>query len=356
MDSSHSARSERSSEEPADLGPRDRYRAAVELAERVIEAPTDPELIRRFKSLGLRFSAPLPTVQRAQGGDTTDEASNDSDDVIADAWFALDELSNAWGWYRRAIVHLESLSAVDYERLGRCLHQAAWCRSLEEDADDEVISLYERAVAAKTKGDSAGRVDFRDVSTSLHQLGTTCLERDELERARGYFERAAATAERGDKAGRVHHAAIGISLEMIGHSFEHDWRLAEAKHWYQRAAEAKARGDEEGRVDFDAVGNTFHEIGNCAFASAEYAEARSWFERAAEAKGKGDRDGRIDRTNCAVSLYQVGVCLINESRLSDARAWLERALEEARKGDLDGDVDPVMVGDFEDALKSLEHL
>jgi hypothetical protein len=62
---------------------------------------------------------------------------------------------------------------IDHESLGKSLHQVGLCLS-SVGQDAEALPWYERAVAAKEKGDVHGRIDHASLSISLRE-GADCL-------------------------------------------------------------------------------------------------------------------------------------------------------------------------------------
>ena len=59
----------------------------------------------------------------------------------------------------------------------------------------EALPWFERAVAAKEKGDVHGRVDSESLEASLHQVGDCYTSQGRLAEAKPWFERAARVAE-----------------------------------------------------------------------------------------------------------------------------------------------------------------
>ena len=75
----------------------------------------------------------------------------------------------------------------------------------------EARKWFERAVAAKEKGDVHGRIDPASLGTSLHEVGYCYSRTGKYDEARGWFERAVAAKEKGDVHGRVDPASLEIT-------------------------------------------------------------------------------------------------------------------------------------------------
>ncbi len=76
---------------------------------------------------------------------------------------------------------------VDSASLGRSLHQVGSCYSSLGEFE-KARGWYERAVAAKEKGDVHGRVDSESLGSSLHAVGACCVELGEMAEAQRLFE------------------------------------------------------------------------------------------------------------------------------------------------------------------------
>jgi tetratricopeptide (TPR) repeat protein len=203
---------------------------------------------------------------------------------------------------------------------------------------------FERAVAAKERGDVDGRVDHDSLGRSLHQVGSCLSSLGDFTAARPWFERAVAEAERGDIQGRVNHDSLGRSLHQVGSCLSSLDDFAEALPWYERAVAAKERGDVDGRVDHDSLGRSLHQVGSCLSSLGDFAAAQPWFERAVAEAERGDVQGRVDHEGLGRSVHRVGICLSNLNDFAAARPWYERAVTAKERGDVHGRVDYDSVG------------
>ena len=75
-------------------------------------------------------------------------------------------------------------------RAGRSLHEVGYCYS-RPGKFAEALPWFERAIAAKEKGDVHGRVDSESVGTSLHRVGDCYARQGHLAEAQRWFKRAA---------------------------------------------------------------------------------------------------------------------------------------------------------------------
>jgi len=71
-----------------------------------------------------------------------------------------------------------------------------------------------------------------------------------------WFERAVAARRKGDVHGRVDSAGLGSSLHQIGYCYSSQDKFAEALPWFERAVAAKDKVDEHGRMDSDSLGTS----------------------------------------------------------------------------------------------------
>jgi tetratricopeptide (TPR) repeat protein len=99
------------------------------------------------------------------------------------------------------------------------------------------LQWFERAVAAKEKGDIHGRVDNESLGSSLNWVGTCLIEQGEHAAALPWLERAVAASEKGDIHGRVDHEGLSKSLRAGARCLKKLGQAARAKEWERRANE-----------------------------------------------------------------------------------------------------------------------
>ena len=125
------------------------------------------------------------------------------------------------------------------DSLGRSLHEAGSCLS---DANQFGAALlwFQRAVAAKEKGDIHGRIDHESLGRTLQQIGR-CVSStsSQLETALTWFEQAVVSKEKGNVFGRVDHDSICLSLRAGADCCQKLGRLEEAKAWEEKASRFK---------------------------------------------------------------------------------------------------------------------
>ena len=80
---------------------------------------------------------------------------------------------------------------IDHAGLGRSLHQVSDCLS-STGQYAEARPWFERAVAAKGKGDVHGRINHESLSISLRALATCLRQLGQTEAANALDQRAAA--------------------------------------------------------------------------------------------------------------------------------------------------------------------
>ncbi len=228
------------------------------------------------------------------------------------------------------------ISIEDGEAIGRAL--------LETGQFAEARPFFERAVAAKEKGDVHGRVDHASLGMSVHLVGDCYSSLGQFAAARRFFERAVAEAEKGDVHGRVDHESLGASLHQVGYCYSRLGQFAEARPFFERAVAEAEKGDVHGRVDHASLGTSLHQVGYCYSRLGQFAEARPFFERAVAEAEKGDVHGRVDHASLGTSLHQVGYCYSRLGQFAEARPFFERAVAEAEKGDVHGRVDYASLG------------
>jgi tetratricopeptide (TPR) repeat protein len=90
-----------------------------------------------------------------------------------------------------------------------------------------------------------------------------------------WFERAVAAKERGDMYSRVDPNNLGKSLHGVGDCHARQGRLAEALSWFERAVAAKEQGDVHGRVDPASLAASIAAATRCHAALREMAEVSS---------------------------------------------------------------------------------
>jgi hypothetical protein len=74
---------------------------------------------------------------------------------------------------------------------------------------------FERAVAAKEKGDLFGRVDFESLGVSLHEVGDCYFLQGQFAKALPWFEHAVAAKEKGDLYRRVDSESLAASVAAV---------------------------------------------------------------------------------------------------------------------------------------------
>ena len=97
-------------------------------------------------------------------------------------------------------------------------------------------SWFERAVAAKEKGDVQGRVDHDSLGRSLHQVGDCLASTGEFAAARPWFERAVTEAEKGDVHGRVDHKSLAQTLRTGARCLRVLGLVEQSRAWDDRAS------------------------------------------------------------------------------------------------------------------------
>jgi len=83
-----------------------------------------------------------------------------------------------------------------------------------------------------------GRVDSESLGVSLHCMGDCYWSLGQLAEALPWYERAVAAKEKGDVHGRVDSESLGVSLHCMGDCYWSLGQLAEALRWFERAVVA----------------------------------------------------------------------------------------------------------------------
>jgi len=91
-----------------------------------------------------------------------------------------------------------------------------------------------------------------------HVVGDAIVELGRFEDARRWFERAVAAKEKGDVHGWVDSESLGTSLHQVGDCYARQGKFAEALSRFERAVAAKEKGDVHGRVDSESLGTSLH--------------------------------------------------------------------------------------------------
>jgi len=267
-------------------------------------------------------------------------------DVVGDAITELGQFAKALPWFERAVaakakgdVH----GRVNSESLGTSLRQVGVCYS-RQGQFAEALPWFERAVAAKEEGGVHDRVDSANLGTTLHEVGDCYSHQGKFVEALPWFERAVAAKEKGDMHGRVDSASLGTSLHQAGFCYERQGKFAEALPWFERAVVAKEKGDVHVRVDPASLGKSLHQVGYCYSRQGKFVEALPWFDLAIVAKEQGDVHSRVDAASLGTTLHQVGYCYERLCKFAEALLWFERAVAAAEKGDVHGRVDPASLG------------
>jgi tetratricopeptide (TPR) repeat protein len=90
-------------------------------------------------------------------------------------------------------------------------------------------------------------------SGEFHRVGFAIVELGQFAKALPWFERAVAAKEKGDVHGRVDSESLGKSLHLVGDCYASQGELAKALPWFERAVAAKEKGDVHGRVDSESL-------------------------------------------------------------------------------------------------------
>lgn len=94
-----------------------------------------------------------------------------------------------------------------------------------------------------------------------HANGETLFGAGRWDAARPWFERAVAAKAKGDAWGRVDHGSLGWSMARVGWCFGNAGRFDEARSWFERAVEVQAKGDSDGRVDYCRLAGSLNNVG-----------------------------------------------------------------------------------------------
>ncbi len=312
-------------------------RCLADIAASIVVAPNRADLAATLMTYPI-----TPAGWTDKGGEILLEKG----EVVGDALTKIGRFANARPWYERAVAAKEKGDAhgrVDHQSLGLSLHQVGYCLTSTGHFVD-ARPWCERAVAAQEKGDAHGRADHASLGSSLHQVGCCLALTGQFADACPWFERAVAAKEKGDARGRINHESLGLSLHLMGYCLASIGQFADARPWFERAVSEGEKGDVDSRVNHESVGTSLHHLGHCLTSIGQFAEARPWFERAITAKEKGDVHGRVDHTSLALSLHQVGYCLSGTGQFPEARPWFERAVTEAEKGDIHSRVNHESLG------------
>ena len=295
-------------------------------------------------ALSAKLLAFVPELDRWSRQD--EEISLDEGEAVGQGLHQLGQFAAARPWFERAVAAKEKGEAdggVDHDSLGRSLHVVGYCLSRVGDYAG-ARPWFERAVAEKEKVEERDRVDHESLGRTLYQLAQCLWHAGDYAGARRWLERAVAEAEKGNMHGRVDHDFLGLSLYQVGLHLFRAGDFEAARPWCERAISEKEKGDVQGRVNHEILGRSVHLVGACLSGAGDYAGARPWLERAVEAKEKGDVYGRVDHASLGLSLHQVGACLSSAGDHAGARLWFERAAAEAEKGDVYGRVDHETLG------------
>lgn len=309
----------------------------VAVARLVDENPVDFEAVARFGQFPADVAAWDEMELRPDGGDCHG---------VGGALRELGQFPEAQSWYERAVAAKEKgdiLGRVNQHSLGASLHQVGNCL-FQQGLYGEAKAWYERAVSATGRGDVQDRVDQHARGTSLHQIGKCCYEEGLHNEATSWYQRAVAAKKLGDIHERVDQESLGSSLHEMGVCLFERGNYDEARSRFEEAVAAKQAGDIYRRVDHESLSSSLHEVGNCLSRQGHSEEAKSWFERAVSAAEQGDVHGRVDRESLGASLHEVGMCLSRQRRHEEARSRFERAVAAKQQGDIHGRVDQESLG------------
>jgi tetratricopeptide (TPR) repeat protein len=132
------------------------------------------------------------------------------------------------------------------------------------DVAAEVVNapnLIDRAAALMTYPVDVQFWNDADISVAAGEtIGSALLEIGQFAAARPWYERAVAAKQKGDVHGRVDHASLGSSLHQVGLCLSSTGEFAAARPWYERAVAAKQKGDVHGRVDHKSLAVTIRAI------------------------------------------------------------------------------------------------
>lgn len=262
-------------------------------------------------------------------------------ETIGRALYRIGRFDEALSWFDRAVAAKEKGDAngrVDHESLGRSLHNAGYCLS-ETGKYAEALQWFERAIAAKAEVDIEGRTNHDSLGRSLREMGICLSQAGRYEEAISSYKNAVSEMEKGDLSGRVDHESLSSSLHQVGICLSATGEHAEAQRWYERAVSESEKGDVLDRVHHQSLGSSLHQVGACLSAVGKHDEAYPWFERALAEAEQGDVYGRVDHDSVGRSMGYAGGCLFETGKYAEAQSWFERAVAAKRKGDIFGRID-----------------
>jgi hypothetical protein len=108
---------------------------------------------------------------------------------------------------------------VDSASLGASLHRAGDCQAILGKLD-EAVCWYERAVAAKERGDVHGRVDPASLAASLARVSSCHAGLGNARDARRWHERAVAAQQAGERHDGPGAASLGPDPASMGIDWE----------------------------------------------------------------------------------------------------------------------------------------
>jgi tetratricopeptide (TPR) repeat protein/nucleoside phosphorylase len=301
----------------------------IELAREVGDHPNRTDLASTL------ITFPLAPTAWSEAGVTIDI---DDGEIVGSALYEIGRFDDARTWFERAVAAREKGDvdgAMNHHSLSSSLYRVGHCL-IRTGKYAEAQSWFERAVAIAERGDVNSLADHQAHGARLHHVGVCLFQTGKYAEARGWFERAVAESEEGDAMSRVNHEGLSNSLHYVGACLWETNKFPEAQDWFERAVAEAEKGDVHGRVDHDSLGRSLGYVGNCLAAVGKYRKALPWFERAIAAKEKGDVHGRVDHDSLSVSLSQVGNCLLEEGKYAEAQEWYERAVADGEKGDVHG--------------------
>jgi len=304
----------------------------VEIAREVAQAPNSADMSAKLMAFA-------PDLERWGGQDT--EISIEDGETVGRALSETGQFAAALPWFERAVAAKEKGDAdgrIDYTSLGESLFEVGHCLA-SMGQTEEAQPWFERAVAAMEKGDVHGRIDYTSLGKSLHEVGYCLARSGQFPAAQSWFKRAAEAMEKGDVHGRIDYTSLGSSLYQVGYCLACTGPFAAAQPWFERAVAAMEKGDVHGRIDYTSLGESLLGVGYFLASKGHLAVAQPWYERAVAAMEKGDVHRRIDYTSLGKSLHEVGCCLSGTGKFAAAHPWFERAVAAMEKGDVHRRID-----------------
>src|SRR5258706_7366233 len=182
-------------------------------------------------------------------------------------------------------------SVVDAQ--ARCLVDLAASIVAAPNRADLAATLMTYPITLADWTDEGGEISLEKGGV----VGKALTEIGRFADARPWYERAVAAKEKGDVHGRVDHESLGLSLHQVGICLSSTGQFADARPWFERAVTAAEKGDVHGRVDHQSLGLSLHQVGYCLSSTGQFADAHPLYERAVTTTEKGDVHGRLNRTS-----------------------------------------------------------